>query len=270
MNSLLDIDISPDSENKEPQCGPPLNGLFCGSSGHDCLSQDSNETCELVNAPQASIERTITLLLSDPSALDGWCNAWQAWFFFGVEQCESTNDRETKQDMKRVLRNRAYDLNSRTRRIKTLKNDLSPFDVTHKVGASIPLAKTRSLGHEHEKSSGRRWSSSSSDTTLNMSAASFWESMPGCGLSDSDSPAVIGSVPLGNDELCYDSDPEEMTRDRSTSGNTTFIAFNDSTRALGGTKKKGNNRNGDFVIPRRLEAAFNDDDDHAKVLVQVS
>ena len=148
MNSLLDIDVSPEAtgENKEPE-EPSLTAstLFCGS--HGCLSQDSNDGCELTTVPQASIERTITLLLSDPSALDLWCNAWQAWFFFGVEHYESTSDRETKEDMKRVLRNRAYDLNSRSRRIKTLKDELSPFDVTPPtVGASIPLTRTRSLG----------------------------------------------------------------------------------------------------------------------------
>jgi hypothetical protein len=275
MNSLLDIDISPDAtvENKEPE-EPSLSAstLFCGS--HGCLSQESNDGCELVNAPQASIERTITLLLSDPSALDLWCNAWQAWFFFGVEveQYESMSDRETKENMKRVLRNRAYDLNSRSRRIKTLKDELSPFDVTPPtVGASIPLIRTRSLGNEHvsRKSNGRHWSSSSSDTSLNLSVASFWESMPGCGHADSDSPAVIRSTHLLDDEdLCYDSDPEEMIRDRTRSDNSTFMAFSKSTNCLVETSKKRGNRKGDFVVPRRLDAAFHDDE--AKDLVQVS
>lgn len=278
MNSLLDIDISPDAGEHKEQPSLSASNLFCGSGGSGCLSDD-HEGCELVNAPQASIERTITLLLSDPSALDGWCNAWQAWFFFGVEQYGENhgdeNTRETKEDMKRVLRNRAYDLNSRSRRIRTLKDDLSPFDVTPaQVSATIPLTKTRSFpGHasSSRKLNDRRSSSPASDTSLNMSVASFLESMPGCGQHKSDSPAVIRSMDLEKDDDCYDSDPEEMTRDRSQNDkkDATFVSFNDSDNDLGGTKMKGVNRKSDHVIPRRLEAVFNDED-HAKVLVQVS
>lgn len=274
MNSLLDVDISPDaSENKEPPLS--ASNIFCGSGGSGCLDQNDADGCELTNTPQASIERTITLLLSDPSALDGWCNAWQAWFFFGQNHDENT--RETKEDMKRVLRNRAYDLNSRSRRIRTLKEDLSPFDVTPaQVSATIPLTKTRSfpgrLGENIPcRSTERRSSSASSDTSLNISVASFWESMPGCGQPDSDSPAVIRSMDLAKDDLYYDSDPEEMTRDRSQSDTdtSTFVSFIGSEKDLGGTEKSIANRKTGLAAPRRLEAIFNNDD-HAKTLVQVS
>jgi hypothetical protein len=93
--------------------------------------------------------------------------------------------------------------------------------------------------------------------------------MPGCGHADSDSPAVIRSTHLLDDEdLCYDSDPEEMIRDRTRSDNSTFMAFSKSTNCLVETSKKRGNRKGDFVVPRRLDAAFHDDE--AKDLVQVS
>jgi len=295
MSSLLDADISPspdispssDAENKEQQRSPLGAQMFCGSGGPGCFTTDDTDACALVNAPQASVERTITLLLSDPSALDGWCHFWQAWFFFGIEHSEShdENTSETKEDMKRVLRNRAYDLNSRSRRIRTLKDDLSPFDVTpQRVSATIPLTKTRSFsGHEHAlRKKENILSSSSSDTSLNMSVVSLgsavWESMPGCGQPDSDSPALIRSTELGSasEDLCYDSDPEEITRrrhprdaDKKDKNDTTFMAFNDTNTRLGRTKKHGANRKSDLAIPRKLEAIFNNDD-HAKDAVQVS
>jgi hypothetical protein len=87
--------------------------------------------------------------------LDEWCHGWQAWLYFGMVEGDKNADErtsETKEDMKRVCRNRAFDLNARNRRIKILKEDLNPFDLTPKESsASAPLRrKTRSLSvHEN-------------------------------------------------------------------------------------------------------------------------
>lgn len=273
MNSLLDADISPEvDENKEQHRGPSLGAaqMLCGGSGPDCFSLDDTDACALVNAPQASVERTITLLLSDPYGLDGWCHAWQAWFFFGIAHSPDENARETKEDMKRTLRNRAHDLNSRSRRIRTLKDDLSPFDVTPPgVSASIPLTKTRSFSGLEMAT---RSSSLSSESSLNMSVISLWESMPGCGKPDSESPAALRSRELAGEDLCYDSDPEEITRRRPRSGlgkkeDASFMSFNDT---MGGrANKHPADHKSDLLIPRRLDAIFKDDD-HARDAVQVS
>lgn len=289
MNSLLDADISPNGENREQhslldahitpndenndQHRPSLGAqMLCGGSGPDCFStSDDTDGCALVNAPQASVERTITLLLGDPAGFDfGWCHAWQAWIYFGSEHCSNhdENARETKEDMKRVLRNRAYDLNSRNRRIRSLKCDLSPFDASPpKVSVPIPLAKTRSFSNIELENRTR----SSSDTSLNVSVVSLsavWDSMPGCGQPDSDSPAVLRSRDLV-DDLCYDSDPEEITRRRPRldKKESPFMAFNGSKNSR--AQEEAASRNSDLVVPRRLDAIFKDDD-HAKDVVQVS
>ena len=281
MNSLLDADISPstdipsspDTENKEQQRPSFSAQIFCGTGAPGCLLSDDSDACALANAPQPSVERTIALLLGDPAGLSGWCHAWQAWFLFGLghgaNHDEST--RETKEDMKRVLRNRAYDLNSRNRRITMLKDDLNPFDESPtRLGTPIPLTKTRSFsGYEsfQHKTNNLR-SSSSNDVSISVASlgSAVWESIPGCGQPDSDSPAVVRSRDFG-DDLCYDSDPEEITRRRpqhGASNEATFLAFDDTKIGLDAVDHKS-----DLVIPRRLESIFNDDS-HAKDLVQVS
>lgn len=277
MNSLLDADISPDVENKETK--PSLGSqMFCGSGGSVCFSPDDSEACALVHAPQASVERTITLLLGDPYGLDGWCYGWHAWFFFGVEygQDLTENNRETKEDVKRVLRNRAYDLNSRNRRIHTLKSDLSPFDVTPpRVSASIPLTKTRSFSdHEHDsRKKDNLQSTLVSDISLNMSVVSLGsaicESISGCGQPDADSPAVIRSRDFGGavtEDLCYDSDPEDITRRRTHDDENSnkekeaaFVSFNDPKAGFGRAKLDAGRRMTDLA-PRKLEAIFSDDE----------
>lgn len=279
-NSLLDADTSPSPIPEKTQRSKSLGSqMLCGASGMACLPEET-ESSALVQVPQQNVERTIQMLLGNPMGLEGWCHGWQAWLYFGMEQSENADEStyETKEDMKRVLRNRAFDLNARSRRIRVLKEDLHPFNSSpERIDAPIPLSKTRSFSVC--ENSTRKPDHHRSSTTPNVPSnvtpfGCYWDPY-GCGQPDSDSPAVIRFRQFGSadEDLCYDSDPEEVTRRRSqhipskSDDNEPFLSFTGTDGLLPSSKNRAD-RERDLGRPRRLDVDF-DDDRHVKDVVQV-
>jgi hypothetical protein len=280
-NSLLDADIAPSpNAKKEPRSKSLGSQMLCGASALGCLPEDT-ESSALVQLPQHNVEQTIQILLGNPMGLDGWCHGWQAWLYFGMEHCDNADEStcETKEDMKRVLRNRAFDLNARNRRIKILKEDLNPFHSTpKKSSASVSLQKTRSFSVHENTARKPDHHRSSTSPDVHLSVASFgcgWNPYS-CGRPDSDSPAIIRFRQFGSsdEDLCYDSDPEEITRRRSRhvasksdEENESFLNFT-GTDGLPSSNKSRTARRLDLGKPRRLDVDF-DVDCHVKDIVQV-
>lgn len=270
-NSLLDVEITPSPLPDKTQRLRSLGtDMLCGVGVEGCLSSPEDHACgssALVTAPQRQVEQTIQLLLGNPMGLDVWCHGWQAWLFFG--HCENEDDHrsgsETKENMKRVLRNRAYDLNSKTRRIRMLNDDFSPFDSSPQTDIGpVLLSKTRSFSlpsHAYRRSGDGFALSASSDVSESVS------SLLGCGQPTIESPAAFHHRELGSqeDDLCYDSDPEEITRryrsdheSQNDERDDKFLSFN-STNELSWTKS-GKHRGRDLCKPRRLDAVFDHHD----------
>jgi hypothetical protein len=276
-NSLLDADTSPSPISEKPQSPKSLGSqMLCGASGMGCLPEEI-ESSALVQIPQQNVERTIQMLLGNPMGLEGWCHGWQAWLYFGMEHGENADEStcETKEDMKRILRNRAFDLNARSRRIRILKEDLNPFDSSpERIDAPISLSKTRSFSicaNATRKPDHHRSSTTPAVPSNVTPFGCYWDPY-GCGQQDSDSPAVIRFRHFGSadEDLCYDSDPEEITRSRSrhiANDSESFLSFKDSDGLLS-SNKNGANRQRDLCRPRRLDVDF-DDDRQVKDVVQV-
>jgi hypothetical protein len=280
-SSLFDADTSPSLNAETEPCSESLGSqMLCGASALGCQSDDTSSSA-LIQFPPHYVQETIQILLGNPLGLDGWCHGWQAWLYFGMEQGNNTNESscETKEDMKRVLRNRAFDLNVRNRRIRILKRDLNPFDSTPKKSSeSEPLQKTRSLS-VHENTA-RKPDHHRSSTSLDVpsSIASFgcgWDPYS-CGQEDSNSPATIRfrQFTSSNEDLRYDSDPEDFSRRRSSHDtsnrekeNESFLNFADADGLPFSNKSKAHRRL-DLGKPRKLDVDFYDDF-HVKDIVQV-
>jgi hypothetical protein len=220
-------------------------------------------------------------LLGDPMGLDGWCHGWQAWLYFGMEQGDNPDEgtSETKENMKRVLRNRAFDLNARNHRIKILKEDLNPFDSTLKKGsASKSFPKTRSLSVREipTRKPDHHRSSTSPDVTPSITSFGCGWDPYNCGQANLNSPATIRfrQFTSSNEDLRYDSDPEDFSRRRSSHDtskgekvNESFLNFADADGLPFSNKSKAHRRL-ELGKPRKLDVDFYDDF-NVKDIVQV-
>lgn len=222
--SLLDLDKTPTAlspprkftfETTPSPMPTPRRRFCCGVGlGKGCLTTPEDATNHPPPPPpQRNVEDTISVFLGDTSATQsGWCNGWQAWSHFGLLaiQQEHSSTTELKVDIKRVLQNRAGDMNARHRRIRGLKDDLSPFDATpEKTLSSLPRHRSFSFGANNAANG------ITPRTDHASSVGSVWEGIQMCSEPDNESPFVLRTRGLGsrdNEDLCYDSDPEETTR----------------------------------------------------------
>jgi hypothetical protein len=225
-SSLLDTEGTPSPApraNLFPRRSPPSRkvkatsslfsfGFCCTGTGVGCVSpEDEGESTVQEQDPQKNVERTIEAFLSDPVGVNGgWCNGWQAWSSFAIVSAPNKSSSSTglKDDVKAVLRKRACNMNSRRLRVRRIKNDIDPFQMT--PSREINVSKTSSFSTSRKPR--RRIGSTSTEVS------SMWETMT-CTEPTNESPFVLRSRGLGHDDeqLCYDSDPEDTTRRRSRS-----------------------------------------------------
>jgi len=268
-NSLLDSDATP-IKSPEP-CRSLISDLCCGSETTlFCNNGDENVT---VLRRKDAIQDTISVLLARPIGSEDWCSSWQAWTYFDMNESNELS-RDVKENVKQVLRNRAFDMNAKTTRIKKLKGDLCPFEVTpeKKLHHSVPLGLNRSFCLSDQPSRKEALNALPlltvrEERSTVHAAVSVWESVhQQCTHQHKpvESPFVIRSRGLFDDETCYDSDPEETTRRRpSPNGNrrrtSTFLKQGALDERLSQTQQ-------DSIPVNNLATV--QDDELAKILVQ--
>jgi hypothetical protein len=194
-HSLMDNEATPSPMS------PPRKGstnLWCSSQNIGCYKCEDQEDLTVTNK---SMENTISNFLGSPIGMDEWCTSWQAWTYYEMDGNMETERGGLKANIKCVLRNRAGNMGSRSSRISTLKQNLHPFDTTPKR-KSTPLARATSFGVDHRRS--KHFKSLSSIPSVMDWSEPVHEN----------SDFVIRSRGL-EDELFYDSDPEECTKRRS-------------------------------------------------------
>ena len=126
----------PSSQDAAARSGPALPpdpaaaGSLRGQATADRLQKEQE---------RQTVEKTIGNFLGGPGT---WCN-WQAW---SVHMSGEDGEGLDPSDVKRVLRNRAGDLNSRRKRINRLSRDLSPFDLSAKRAAAAAHNGGNSIG----------------------------------------------------------------------------------------------------------------------------
>jgi hypothetical protein len=202
-HSLMDNDVTPSPMTPDKNHSRMMN-IWCTGQNLGCYKCDDHENVTIANK---SMEHTINNLLGSPMALDDWCTSWQAWTYYELNRDQSEEScMGLKNDMKRVLRNRAGNMRARSIHFSRLKHNLNPFDVTPERN-SIPLTKTASycVSEQHR---GRL--AQPQETEMMLSSVIAACSAP----NKEDSPFVIRSRGL-QDDLFYDSDPEETTKRQS-------------------------------------------------------
>lgn len=203
-HSLMDDEPTPSPMSPNKRSSRSMN-LWCSSQNLGCYKCDDQEGLTVTNA---TMEHTINNLLGSTTGVDEWCTSWQAWTYFEMDEGEEESVHGLKDDIKRKLRNRAGHIGARASRITTLKQDLDPFDVTP-TRRSVPMTKTTSfcVATDNRKTHQER--------SHHSSRSSLPSVMDICNQPDNgDSPFVIRSRGL-EDDMFYDSDPEECTKQRS-------------------------------------------------------
>jgi hypothetical protein len=247
IQSLLDVELTPSrvqstampTSRFEPECSFPL--ACCGPT--TAVSDGSLSSCPTIS--QCLVQNKITLLLgegTDPSFC-GW-QAWSLSLLLGWPAWEPSRNQDDDDDetigtskqvvadrIRRALRNRIFDLDSRRRRLQQIRKDLFPFQdydssppkrhhfnrteggppgLSPINSFAAPSHLNRSFDHHDERKS--------------VAPFSFWDSLRGCTNSRVVSPSPIRirnwHVTHLTDEG-YDSDPEEYACTRSVDSTTT-------------------------------------------------
>eukprot|EP00978_Attheya_sp_CCMP212_P002208 scaffold4515_cov42-Attheya_sp.AAC.3 len=191
--------------------------LICGQG---CWTIDDVENSPTKGVPQRSIEMAIDSLLGDPLGHD-WQHALPCFKIENSPQIKAARP----EDVGPTFRNRAFDTNARSKRIRHLKKNLSPFSSSWTPNDHMPppydIKRSRSVCDIKLTTESRRRAarpvSPATDTTGSVASecSAVWESVQACG----GIPAAASPEPspdLEEDNLCYDSDPGEYTEDHDT------------------------------------------------------
>jgi len=196
--------------------------LCCGASPGD-------DTTAIVNFhPQESIEKTICYFLSNPEETVDFLGSWQAWSYFGMgpTSTSSSPSVQLKDDIKESLRNRACNMSARARHIRKLKGNMNPFemgnhdhelpDIAFGKAQSFCVANGPTIRPQFRKRSSSNRRSSPPRSEVSSGGSSFFSSIMSCtdSAAGSESPLLVPtrSNSMDDDDLCYDSDPEDIIR----------------------------------------------------------
>eukprot|EP00536_Pseudo-nitzschia_multiseries_P007683 jgi/Psemu1/18504/gm1.18504_g len=218
---LLDMEKTPSrSATKNNTNGTPSPFLTCGGYG-TCLP-----TCD--DSDHVLVERKITDFLEDnsvstPDAFKTKCTDWQAWSYFGLGRPETSPDdhNPSKENIRTTLRRRtSHSLRVRKSNVRQLKQNLAPFAQSPaRSPARAPgLFKNRSFSVSDHRSAIVRVSKDKkpkrNSLTDVLELCTMYESV------DLDSPDLVRkhtSSKLNNEDISYDSDPEDFMRRRLAS-----------------------------------------------------
>lgn len=160
------------------------------------------------------MQRQLNKFLSDPLQLDAFCNEWQVFGMSATSAAKKSTADLSPGEIKHVLRNRAFNITQRRKKMDTIRRDISPFNATpvRKKRSSLKLAKFRSFDiAQHAPAIAR----TSKDSKRNLDFSYIWQSGCMCNPGQlGESPAVIRSRVLDavDEDTCYDSDPETFLR----------------------------------------------------------
>lgn len=160
------------------------------------------------NSKREIIEKSIGKLLTTEGS---WCNGWHMWGLY-LDDEKPVDIPMDPVVIRGIFQNRAGNLKGRSRRIKTLHHNIAPFQQYHKDHFS-ELKKSSSFGIE--KINSLKSQSSSTSSFLGIQAC----------MRPDPSKMVIDEY---QEELCYDSDPGTISRERTRD---VFTVSNHETRS---------------------------------------
>ncbi|VEU41312.1 unnamed protein product [Pseudo-nitzschia multistriata] len=217
---LLDVEKTPSgSETKKKKSVTPSPLLGCGGYGA-CLPYCGDTDHQFV-------ERKITKFLEDnsvstPDAFKTTCTDWQAWSYFGFASPEdSSNNSPSRESIRTTLRRRtSHSLRSRKSNVRQLKRNLAPFaqSPARSPARAPSLFRNRSFSVSDHRSAIARVS-----TDNKPNRKSFSDVFDLCTLYEkvdlNSQDLVWKNTDTGSNEndISYDSDPEDFMRRRPTS-----------------------------------------------------
>lgn len=162
-----------------------------------------------ISTRSAYLECTIATLLEEPEEIEtqgGGCNDWQVWSFF--LSSDNRDGEPSTENIKSGLRNRAFDLDGRKMRVHRLSQNLSPFASSH----STPIYRSRSFSIEDHANAIVRVSK---DKRRSLASVLQLCTMPENVITESPIKRKRSQDGIVAD-VCYDSDPEDFTRKRTS------------------------------------------------------
>jgi len=264
-DSVCEVSSTPDDLPTPHKIPHPLCGVMCYDAG----------------LPLSALEmqRKISKFLSSPVQVDAWFQGWQAWSYFYMQRDQPANSEALKHQIKRVFQNRALNMNARKAHLNTLRRDLSPFNATpvnlqgHPTASIADRSRPRSFSTyvENKEPKAPHRALSNESVVTPEKTVPLWQCGIQCGLhDDEDSPLVSRSsrptdVLVEEDDVCYDSDPEDFVRRQARTERT-------SNKMPPSPTESANKENVGPVQPALIaydEArATGEDDEEAKVIVQ--
>jgi hypothetical protein len=225
-SSLVDVDTTPSPQPPKKRDGG-LHQLCCGTTTTTTEEeewQDDTTTELVVFASHLQVEQTISAMLEYHGGGNGaGCSAWQGWSYFGllglVEET-STTEGALNEDIRKVLRNRAFDMSGRKKKIRHLRYNLNPFaaPTTPERPSQSELYRSRSFSIQEHAPGIVRVSQEKNASSSSLSNG-FADILSSCTLPNQ---ALVASPVFprtfrqeGDGDVCYDSDPEDFTRRRS-------------------------------------------------------
>ena len=232
MSALLDAD-----DASSPETVVPISPDTVVMDASSCCLHEKRDTpptprvvgcCTLPvascwNGPPGGTEylaKQICASLGSTEHTETWAFGWQAWSSVSSSKMMVAAERENvpppeqadqvRQNLYRVLKNRAFHHEARKQRLHSLRRNLSPFHQSPKKATAPPMIlKTRSFNLSSNAYTYKR-----DKASLPKKQSSLWSCGMNCALPQhEESPVFHRSFSIQEDD-CYDSDPEDFVRRR--------------------------------------------------------
>ena len=230
---LLDIEKTPLKSPGQNHKTGRTPTFVCGGSD---TYLPTCSTCDDSENGHQYVEKKITCFLEDPSTSTPessfkTCSDWQAWSYFGfgrpgIESCDtrsrSVRQSPSKENIRSILRRRtSHSLRVRKLNVRQLKQNLAPFGHSPARSPARALFRNRSFSVSDHRSAIVRVSKEREK----QSRKSFTDVLQLCTMFENtalDSPDVFKNISnsycVTDDDLSYDSDPEDFARRRPILG----------------------------------------------------
>lgn len=263
---LLDSERTPSRSQKKSRRKQQMRTPIFGCVGKSCVSVCDDSSHKLV-------ERTITGFLEDtsvkttPEALKTSCHDWQDWSYFGFGRKEPSKyefeQSPSKENIRNVLRRRtSHSLQSRKKNVRRLKQNLAPFapSPARSPARASSLFRNRSFSIQDHRSAIVRVSKDKKQsrgrfTTDVLELCTMYESVA------LESPEIMRNKLDRDDDdnLSYDSDPEDFTRRR--------LSTTEAGSVVSATPKPHNQMS--FPSPSRSFIDVNNDEAFANIVQEI-
>ena len=219
--SLMDL-CTPTSPPMKPK--PSFADVWCGTSSTTTRTVDDTTvgcTYQCYDLPSAtSIQDVISKFLGGPPDSKPWngCADWQECAFsVDSESQEPHGDETTNVESRQFsrLRLRALSLKTRQARVHQMRRDLSPFAKSPARTPTIRRSRSFSVADQNVPSIVLQSKAETRQAAALRQAGNWLCALPENAISESPQLQRYNRGDYPQEDMCYDSDPEDFARRRS-------------------------------------------------------